>query len=238
VESLLIPTWKVAEAKMSIRVNGAYIRFTAAPDTMQRFVRPALFATGRDDYELRKVGTALMAKYRGWSFGLITSHQTNTEADAPRADAFVVLLKDGEGQLAIPPTAYHRPKFSEKHSANDVLTVFDYSAAASRRRIDHLELENVLWSNDDQLDVEYSFLVGYPTTSVDYQFETDQETLAAVAIKWVRQDLQRAERMLLDPELRDIFIKPEASSRLSIDPDGLSGSPVFLLCLTRIGIAI
>jgi hypothetical protein len=47
-------------------VNNTYLPFKSLPDLMQRFVRPAVFATGHELFELRVFGTAMMASYRGW----------------------------------------------------------------------------------------------------------------------------------------------------------------------------
>jgi len=45
---MAIPTWATAQANMSVCINGAFIPFNNAPDSMHRFVRPAMFSTGDD----------------------------------------------------------------------------------------------------------------------------------------------------------------------------------------------
>jgi hypothetical protein len=45
---------------MSVGVNGTFIPFKIVPDTMQRFVRPALFSAGHEVWELRTFGTAFL----------------------------------------------------------------------------------------------------------------------------------------------------------------------------------
>lgn len=95
------PTWTIAQMKMSVLVNGIAVPFKALPDTMQRFVRPALFSTGDEVFELRVFGTALMARYRGWDFALATAHQVDTKRGAPSAQSFVVVR--ARRQAARPP---------------------------------------------------------------------------------------------------------------------------------------
>lgn len=224
----MIPTWKTAEAKMSVCINGAYVPFKNAPDSMPRFVRPALFSTGDENWELQFFGSSFLAKYRGWHFGIATAHQTSTAHGAPDASKYVVLKEFGGKTLAIPPSNLHIPSVEREgdSSLNDLI-FFDFGAVEAQYRASHLDLTNILWS-DDVSPADYSFLIGYPTSSTVITLNPDDySALGSFTARWVRQDLQATNPQALDPEHRNIFIKHEHSTRLSIDPDGLSGSPVF-----------
>lgn len=75
---------------------------------------------------------------------------------------------------------------------------------------------------------DYSFVIGYPTESHRIELDLQDETqLSEFTMRWIRQDLQRSDSAPMDTENRLIFVKHEQSTRLSINPDGLSGSPVF-----------
>ena len=76
------------------------------------------------------------------------------------------------------------------------------------------------------MSVDYSFLIGYPTDSQIINLNDDGQLIGTVN-RWIRQDLRPDEPKRLDIENRNIFVKDERSNRLSVDPDGLSGSPVF-----------
>lgn len=226
---MAITTFDEAAAMMSVRVNGAYVRFKSTPDTLQRFVRPALFSTGHETFELRYFGTAFLARYRGWNFGLTTAHQSSG-GDAPEAEKFVVVIESGGQRLAVPPSAITRPKFPTGMETLEDLTFFDYEKVDAGRRPEHLDLSGVCWSDTSKITADYSFLVGYPSRSVRMEFdESDEGKLTEFVLGWVRQDLQVGSPQALDTENRDIFVKHERSTRLSIEPDGLSGAPVFSL---------
>ena len=224
----MIPTWKTAEAKMSVCINGAYVPFKNAPNSMPRFVRPALFSTGDENWELQFFGSSFLGKYRGWHFGIATAHQTNSAHGAQEASKYVVLKEVGGKTLAIPPSNLHIPSVDEVgYSSLKDLIFFDFAEVDAPYRASHLDLTNILWS-DDTSPADYSFLIGYPTSSAIITLNPeDYSALESFTARWVRQDLQPANPEALDTEHRNIFIKHDRSTRLSIDPDGLSGSPAF-----------
>lgn len=223
----MIPTWKVAEAKMSVGVNGMFVPFRSAPDSMHRFVRPALFSTGHDNWELRLFGTAFLCRYGDLSIALATNHQTGNGDEKPLPGKFVVLSDNGGRTLAIPPKTMTRPVYHEEdfRSLRD-LYVFDFEERMDGHRIEALNLESVLWSDTAGVTVDYSFLIGFPTDSRIIDLD-DEGQLRGVVNRWIRQDLRSDGPKPLDVENRDMFVKDERSTRLSVEPDGLSGSPVF-----------
>lgn len=220
---------------MSVQVNGAYIPFKSVPDSMQRFVRPALFYTGDKGFELQVVGTAFMATYRGWDFALSTAHQVNTEQGGPGAEKFVVVIERDGKRLAVSPSSVHFPRVEEEKlkSLSDVV-FFDYSRVTKVNKPKHLNLANTYWSDSLEVATDYSFVIGYPSSShvIEVDFE-DQAQLSEFTMRWIRQDLQPSENILMDTENRLIFIKHENSTRRSVEPDGLSGSPVFSIVHDR-----
>lgn len=230
-----IPSWTAAQTMMSVRVNGTYLPFKSAPDLMQRFVRPALFSTGDAVFELQVFGTALMATYRGWDFALATAHQVDTGRGAPSAKSFVVVVERDGKRLTVPPSSVHLPHVDEEEfrSLGDLI-FFDYAKVTDGHRSSHLDITNVYWSDASEVVPDYSFVIGYPTGSTMIEVDLqDESQLSQFTLRWIRQDLQRSDGAPMDPENRLMFVKHERSTRLSIDPDGLSGSPVFSIVHDR-----
>jgi hypothetical protein len=214
---------------MSVGVNGMYVPFKKAPEVMQRFVRPALFSTGDAVFELRVFGTALMASYRGWDFALTTAHQVDPSRGAPSAASFRVVIEREGKRLAVPPSSLHLPRIEEEEyrSLGD-LVFFDYTKVPDGHRPAHLDITSIHWSDANEVVADYSFVIGYPTDSHRIELDLQDETqLSEFTMRWIRQDLQRSDIAPMDTENRLIFVKHEQSTRLSINPDGLSGSPVF-----------
>lgn len=229
---MILPTRLAAKAKLSVEVNDVYMFFELAPDAIHRFVRPALFSTGDDIFELRKFGTALICRYRGIELAITTLHQTdNNGVDKPKANNFVIITKDEINTVAVPPKLIHTPDIDDiEFKSLEDLQFFDYHDQFSKKSISSLNLNTVYWSNDHHEGRDYSFVLGYPTESDDLELVNDDEVGARVkeyVSKWIRQDLQVDTPKPLDTEHRNMFIKHPDSNRISIDPDGLSGSPVF-----------
>lgn len=223
------PTWTTAQTMMSVLVNGTYLPFKSTPDSMQRFVRPALFSTGHAVFELRLFGTALMASYRGWDFALTTAHQVDADRGAPLRETFVVVIEHAGKKLAVPPLSVHWPRVEDEElrSLADLM-FFEYEQVAADKKSSHLNLTSMFWSDADAVVPDYSFVIGYPTSSALIELDLQDETkLSEFTMRWIRQDLQISNAAPMDPENRLMFVKHEGSTRLSIDPDGLSGSPVF-----------
>lgn len=224
---MAVPTWASAQAKMSVGINGTYVPFESAPDAIHRFVRPALFATGDHVWELRLFGTAFLATFHGWKFAIVTAHQTDIAKGAPTAEQFVVVAKGGCQRLAVSPSSLHRPVVDDedRQSLRD-LSFFDYSGNSTK--VEHLDLSSVFWSDALNIVAEYSFLIGYPASSAIIELdENDYSKLSNFTMRWIRQDLEEDQPRPLDVEHRTIFVKHERSTRKSVEPDGLSGSPVF-----------
>jgi len=226
---MTIPTWKVGEAKMAVCVNGAYVQFRHAPDSMQRFVRPALFSTGDAKFELRYAGSCLMAKYRDWSFALMSNHQVGKKYNQDSDGRFCVVVATEGGRSSLSPTSLYRPKHLDHDLASlDDIALFDYSEGGkSGVRPQHLNLSEVLWSDAPGVRPDYSFLIGYPHYAFTLDLDSRGEEVSEFTARWIRQDLQEAAPALMDTENRNMFVKHEASTRSDIDPEGLSGGPVF-----------
>ncbi|MFD1157929.1 hypothetical protein [Roseovarius aestuarii] len=229
MNSIPVPSWKEAESKISVEINGVYVQLKNAPDQFQRFVRPAVFSTDNEIWELQYHGSATMVRYGGRDMAITTAHQTGDGHAAPRAEKFVIVVKDEERRLTVPPRSVRNVMVDagENTIAEDIL-FYEYDKQGGRKVADHLELTKVLWSDAIGLKVVYSFLIGFPSESVIIELDPSDETaIGEYKLRWIRQDLEPAERQPLDPGNRNIFIKHHQSSRRSVKPDGLSGSPVF-----------
>lgn len=220
-------TWAAAAAKMSVAVNGTFLPFKNAPDAMQRFVRPALFSTEDEAWELRTFGTAFLCRYQNLALAITTGHQVGDGGDKPLPEKFVVLVSNDERTIAVSPTSVLKPLINGKeYTSLQDLYIFDFDERGRKRNIATLDLSAVRWSDDPELSVDYSFLIGYPTESFDADIN-DEGECQRVVNRWIRQDLEPDGPALMDVENRDMFVKHSQSTGSSIDPDGLSGSPVF-----------
>ena len=138
----------------------------------------------------------------------------------------------GPAVLCPCPASSRRRKY---RSLRD-LAFFDYGGVSAEHRSPHLDLSNLNWSDASDVAPDYSFVIGYPSGSMRIGLDMNDETrLSEFTARWIRQDLQAADLAPMDTKHRLIFVKHEQSTRLSIDPDGLSGSPVFSIVHDRRG---
>ncbi|MBA8904179.1 hypothetical protein [Phyllobacterium sp. P30BS-XVII] len=234
---MITTTWAETQSMMSVNVNGVAIPFKAAPDNLQRFTRPAFFTTGDEAFELRFSGTAFMGRYRNFSFALTTAHQIQGGLNSPSATKFVVVAKSQNKQFAVPPFQIYGPNHHQEsfRSLEDIL-LFEFKDVPNDYHIEYLDLCNLQWSDCSTQRGDYSFALGYPTKSVNIELnESDESKLSKFTAKWVRLDLLPASPQLMDIENRNIFEKHHASTQISIDPDGLSGAPVFTIVSDSFG---
>ena len=224
-----VPTWKEAESKISVEINGVFVPLKQAPDQFQRFVRPAVFSTDSEIWELQYHGSATMVRFGGRDLAITTAHQTGDGLEAPKSEKFVIVVEDEERRLTVPPLSVQNVMVgADEYMVGEDILFYEYDKQGNHSAADHLELARVLWSDASGLKVVYSFLIGFPSESVITELDpSDEMTISEYKLRWIRQDLEPDERQPLDPENRNIFIKHHQSSRRSVEPDGLSGSPVF-----------
>lgn len=220
-------SWKSAESKLGVPINGVIIPMASVPQAVMRFVRPAAFWTGDETWELQFSGTIFIGHYRRKTIAIASGHQAEESPSSPSPRDLVILSHEGERIRAVSPHTIARPLVpKEEHFSLCDLCVYVFDENSSTIKHEKMQLDDVFWSDKTTKSADYSFLIGYPTDSRIIE-TTDEGVPIRFVNRWIRQDLQHAEPRLLDIENRNIFVKHEDSTRLSVNPDGLSGSPVF-----------
>lgn len=223
-----------ARAKLSVMINDVFIPLNNAPDALKRYVTPAFFHhEGEAAFDLTAPGTAFLFRYRNRNFGICTGHQLGTGNNVVKPEQFTLLADDN---LGISPNQVGRVKMGDpKHKNLEDIFIAEYA----HQRGEHdmrplfidLDLEINLQNVRPEL-VQAVFTIGFPTCARDGDFELDDEGVPVkwmVKARWVKIYLRVDEAKQLDTENRIAMVLDERANQEPIDPDGMSGSPVFFI---------
>lgn len=228
-----------ARVKLSVPINGLWIGFNNIALALRRFVTPALFHhEGQEVFDLSSAGTAFLVRYRARNFGICTRHQLGTGTGAVSMEQFTVLA-DG-GKLGLSPNRVSRVRMeASEHKNLEDLFVADYADERDGRDLRSLFLEIDLSVNLRKVSrglLQASFALGFPTFARDGEVELDEHGMPvkwATEARWVKLYLRADEARPLDVENRLPMVQDERADQETIDPDGMSGAPVFFIGKTE-----
>lgn len=220
-----------ARAKLAVPINGFLHSITDVPSAIRRFCTPAFFHHDNSDFDLSALGTAFLFRYRGRNFGVCTAHQLDKSVNQ---EDFTVLV-DG-GKKGISPNRISKVRMDNAHHANlEDLFIAEYDNIRDGRDVRGMFLSIDLGVNlqsvpQDQVLV--AFAIGYPTFAREADMVFDDDgimTSWSPLSKWVKLYLKVDKPALLDTENRIPMIQDDRADQQTIEPDGMSGSPVFFI---------
>lgn len=229
-------------AKLSVPVNGVFVPLTEAIASIRRFCAPAFFHHHElPEFQLARAGTALLLRYRGRNLALCTRHQLGGGAAQTDPERFTVTLTEAGGaRLGLGPDVVTRVRMDHPAHGNleDVL-VLEYRNERNGRDIRGLFLDLDVGRNLETIDhgsVKAMFAIGYPTAFTDVDFVADEEgnpVALDMTLRWVKLYLALAAPAPMDTENRRPMVQDPNADQETIEPDGMSGAPVFFVCLDR-----
>ncbi|SHJ95004.1 hypothetical protein SAMN02745911_3791 [Aureimonas altamirensis DSM 21988] len=87
-----------------------------------------------------------------------------------------------------------------------------------------------------RVQIQATFALGFPTFARDGDFVFDEEGIPTkwlATARWVKLYLRVDEPKLMDIENRIPMVQDERADQQTIDPDGMSGAPVFFIAKTN-----
>lgn len=238
--SLLIDTPTLAKMKLSISVNGFYVPFKDIVRSIRRFCPPALFHYEDPVLDVSPSGSAFLFRYRGRNFGLCTRHQLGIGATAINPERFMITAEEADGRrVGLSPNRVSRVSFADPaHSNLADMFLAEFDDVRNGRNVRGLFLETELSRNFQtvqSVEIKLILSLGYPTAArnIDLQFDEagDEITGADITLRWVKLYLELDGPALLDPENRRPLVKHRTYEQDDVDPDGMSGAPVFFVQL-------
>jgi hypothetical protein len=179
---------------------------------------------------MSKVGSAFLVRYRGRNIALCTRHQLGQGLGATRPEQFTVTL--------ISPNVVSKVRMDHaEHSNLEDVLLLEYENTRGARNLRRLFLELDMARTLETVDpasVKAIFAVGYPTAFGDVTIKRDEESNVTgmdMELRWVKLYLVPDGPALLDAENRRAMVQAPNYDQETIDPDGMSGAPVFFVWL-------
>lgn len=235
-----VASFTVARDKLSVPVNGIHVPIKTLADSIRRFCTPAFFHhENQPVYEMSKAGSAFLLRYRGRNLAICTGHQLGHGEHKVLPEQFAVVQEAPDGKkVGLSPTTVSQPKVEEPEYANlEDLILLEYENTRGphdlRRLFLDLDIATPLKAVARN-SIKTIFAIGYPTTAGEFSIKYDQDfnvTQMDMTLRWVKIYFDLAEAAPLDPENRIPLVQSERADQETIEPDGMSGSPVFFVWL-------
>ena len=206
----------IARAKLSVPINGIFVPFKTVADAIRRFCTPAFFHhEDQAVFDLSRIGSAFLFRYRGRNFALLTRHQLGKDLSAVRPEQFTVtLIEPGGAKVGLSPNAVTKVQMENiEHSNLEDVLLLEYDNMREMRNLRGLFLDLDLAHTLETVapaSVKAIFSVGYPTAYGDVDFKFDDEGNATdmnMELRWVKLYLTPDKPALLDPENRRPMIQ-------------------------------
>ena len=234
----MLPTPLLARMKLSVPINGVFVALAQVAGALRRFCTPALFHhENQNVFDLSSAGSALLFRYRGRNLALCTYHQLGKGLNAVRPEQFMIMADGGKTGLAPNRVSRVRMEHPEHENLEDIFLA-EYADDREGRDLRPFFLKLDLGMNLGGVQpesVQAIFAIGFPTFAREPTLEIDDDgepTKWAVQAHWVKLYLARSENQLLDTENRTPMVQDGRADQEAIDPDGMSGAPVFFVGLT------
>jgi len=225
---------------LTIKVNGLALRPTSIPDSILRFVRPLAFYNEDQTHELSFSGTSLRFRMGNRNFLLCSRHQLTNHGRRP--EDIVIVLDVGNGQrVAINPNEVGQAVLGPEADVDDAyladMLIAEYAPRSTERDLSPHFLQMDLLNVPDlramvASSIDAIFTLGFPTSDTDYStFYDDDFNVTGVDIvsRWWKLYFRQDDANVWDKRGLVPLEPARSEDPLPIDPDGLSGAPVFFI---------
>lgn len=234
-----IASFIYARLKLSIMINGISVSMENCVDALERFCKPLMFLNDDNDNPVSIFGSSLLFFHGGRNIILLTKHQLDNSRRQPQEVSLIIdaprFVGDSSGKIAfLPDSAVFLPKQPNSENYRDIVLV-EFPQKCDRYDVTpyflNLNLEETAnLSMVDEDKIITIFAVGYPTESVSYDpgyDESGESSGPEFVFGKHRLYFEMAKCSPFDKADR-IHLRALMSNGISImDPDGLSGAPVF-----------
>lgn len=230
----------LAQAQLSLEVNGVWVMAKNVAEALQRFCRPVSFYNDDAHFDLSFAGSSLMLRDKGRNLLLCCRHQLTNAGREPQE--IVTILEDaGAKRVGLSPDEVTQILPAEESDrafddATDILMAEYRAKPAGRDPSPHFLSLDLEHTPDLRAvppgSVDVMFAIGYPSADESYEPSHDDEynvVGADIVSRWVKLYLAQVPRT--DWDARGLTPLGPAQDNVHVldEPDGISGSPVFFL---------
>lgn len=230
-----IDTATEVNSRMSIKLGHLYVPALKAPDIVVRHCHPLLVENDDKSYPLTVAGSSVLLRYRRQLVQLMCAHQLENTGRDPSE---IRLADSASTPMVVPPVTAHtlEDQIPELANMQDLVAatyeLSDFPALAS----------HFLLMTDDQFTsalppyIKRSFayfFVGFPRQAIGYDLSPEEDRLAHLRSKWIKVHVEPIEKEYQAIPNRQHYRCLDPLDEMGIEPDGISGSPVFHIYQTR-----
>jgi hypothetical protein len=225
----------VLRTKMHLRLGGLMVPAKDVIHLTAKHAHPLLFDNKDKDHPLAVAGSSFLFTYRGRFIQVSSRHQITNLGRDP---GDVRLVDYGQKPLIIPPRKASGMG-NQVRALNNMqdLLAFQYELPADatiRHRFLNIapsQFVSVPPAGAKQIFAYY--FIGFPSQAVGYEISSESGALEHLKNRWIR--------LLLEPDTTTLRLVPnrlymkslDSFESMKIDPDGISGAPVFVVYQTH-----
>jgi hypothetical protein len=219
-----------ASVKTSVRFGQLYVPINGIHNIVQNHCGPVLLENATDEFQLSVAGSSFLINYRRTNLQICCLHQITNLGRKPN-DVRLVHFINGK-QIIFPPVNGYTLGEQPDAFANmrDLLIsrypIFDEDHV-SRRFLQVDESQLGALKQHPVKRVVASFFLGFPSQILGYDLSDDGSKLEHLHARWVRMLIEPAPDALQFVPNRTYFRTKTALDSVGLDPDGISGSPIF-----------
>ena len=236
---MTIPTFLDSSLKTTVPINGVFLSFSKAIDSLERFCRPVFFHNDDPLYEVSYAGSSFLFRYRNRNLRICTKHQLGSGVSARSPRDLILMINNEEGaNYGLTPRESTKV---EMHDDSD-RTLEDILVTTYEKLVDGPEIQKYfLELNADKIvdlqgldcgNVIAIFAIGFPRAQSSFESTFDEvfEPISLhVTANYTPLYLEFSEPSAWDqPHRIPMTLHPGYTNGIG-DPDGYSGSPVFLV---------
>jgi hypothetical protein len=219
---------------MSVRLGMIYVPVGDVLNLVVDFCSPLLLVNSSKEFPLSVAGSSFLISYRGRLIQLSTNHQLlNLDRQAQE----IRLIETFPDRVIVPPIAASTPgvQIPELNNMGD-LVFCQYrlqNGSSLARRFLKVWPEQFVPVPPPNLHNEFVyFFIGFPNQAVGYDTSVDGQALEHLRSRWIRLHLSPVTKSEFAIPNRIHFESLDAFTDVNIEPDGISGSPVFVVYQT------
>jgi len=218
--------------KTSVLVNGLAVPMKQVVQSVARFCRPLVIYNEGSGYELSFPGSAFALRVGGRNYLIASLHQLGKGEGARDPGEIVILDRRVTPIPAITAREAAREKDLDFFALTFPETSRDRDLTPLFCRFDLDRIFDASEAPAGNKVLSY-FAIGFPSGRQDYDVDWDEETqtgsLSSATSRWTTISLESVDRNAFDRDYLEPYQMSEEAAAALGDPDGLSGSPVFML---------
>lgn len=232
----MIDPFTMIHLKMSVELGGLHWPAKEASKLLPRYCHPLLLENAMKAHQVSVAGSSFLLRYRNELLQVACFHQLLNVGR--KAQDVRLSRTDGTNTYLLSPSNGYTPQEfpAEFENMRDLFVSRYQTNQDDLVRSRFLAVDRDSFRSIDDLDPKRIFgyiFIGFPTQAVVYDLKPDGEALAHLRSRWIMMLAEPTSDAIQFVPNRLYFRTVDAFKEVGLDPDGISGSPMFCLYQDR-----